>query len=436
MGRGVYALTKVAAWDFRNGSLTLRWMFNSANAGSNWGGRGGHSLSVADVDGNRSQEIIYGAMTLNANGTGRYTTNFYGHGDALHVGDFLPSRAGLEIWMIHEGSAGPAATLRDANSGATIFSKPNNCNCEGPGRGTAGDIYAGNAGGEFWGAGEGMTNLFNASGGNAGRNPSSVNFLIWWDGDFVRELLDSNHIDKYGTGGDTRLLTASGASSINGTKATPNLSADILGDWREEVIFNESNTALRIYTTTTVANNRIYTLMHDAQYRVEIARQNTAYNQPPHPSFFLGNGMGAPPTPNIVLVGGQPPPPPGSTTYQSESAQVGGGAVVESTNGGFNGTGYINFSANGGFLQFNNVNGGTSGATTIRIRYALGVTSSRTGQLTVNGAPQSITFNPTGSWTTWAVLTVNVNLAPGGGNTIIFQSTGQDLANIDQIQVP
>ncbi|HEY9433448.1 MAG TPA: carbohydrate-binding protein [Blastocatellia bacterium] len=435
MGRGYYALSKIAAWDFRNGSLTLRWLFNSANVGSSWEGRGAHSLSVADVDGNGSHEIIYGGMTINANGTGRYTTNFYAHGDALHVGDFLPSRAGLEIWMIHEGSAGPAATLRDANNGAIIFSKPNNCNCEGPGRGVAGDVYAGNAGAEFWGAGEGMTNLFNSSGGNAGRNPGSVNFLVWWDGDFVRELLDSNHIDKYGTGGDTRLLTASGASSINGTKSTPNLSADILGDWREEVIFNEANTALRIYTTTTVANNRIYTLMHDPQYRVEIARQNTAYNQPPHPSFFLGNGMGAPPTPNIVLVGGQPPPP-GSITYQGESAQVGGGAFVESTNGGFNGAGYINFPANGGFLQFNNVDGGTSGATTIRIRYALGVTSSRTGQLTVNGAPQSITFSPTGSWTTWAVLVVNVNLAPGGGNTIIFQSNGQDLANIDQIQVP
>jgi rhamnogalacturonan endolyase len=436
MGRGYYALSKIAAWDFRNNSLTLRWLFNSANAGSSWEGRGAHSLSIADVDGNGSQEIIYGGMTINANGTGRYTTNFYAHGDALHVGDLIPSRAGLEIWMIHEGSAGPAATLRDANNGAIIFSKPNNCNCEGPGRGVAGDVYAGNAGAEFWGAGEGMTNLFNASGGNAGRNPGSVNFLIWWDGDFVRELLDSNHIDKYGTGGDTRLLTASGASSINGTKSTPNLSADILGDWREEVIFNEANTALRIYTTTTVANNRIYTLMHDPQYRVEIARQNTAYNQPPHPSFFLGNGMGAPPTPNIVLIGGQQPPPPGSTTYQGESAQVGGGAVVESTNGGFNGTGYVNFSANGGFLQFNNVDGGASGATTMRIRYALGVTSSRTGQLTVNGAPQSITFSPTGAWTTWAVLVVNVNLAPGGGNTIIFQSTGQDLANIDQIQVP
>jgi rhamnogalacturonan endolyase len=279
-----------------------------------------------------------------------------------------------------------------------------------------------------------MTNLFSTSGGSVGRNPSQANFLIWWDGDFVRELLDCNHIDKYGTSSDTRLLTASGASSINGTKATPNLSADLFGDWREEVIFNEANTALRIYTTTTVANNRIYTLMHNPQYRVAIAWQNTAYNQPPHPSFFLGNGMSAPPAPNIVLVGG--PPPPSSTIYPAESAQFGGGAVFESTNGGFNGTGYINFPPNGGFLPFNNVDGGASGATTMRIRYALGVTSSRTGQLTVNGVSQSITFNPTGSWTTWAVLVVNVNLVPGGGNQVIFQSTGQDLANIDQIQIP
>jgi rhamnogalacturonan endolyase len=434
MGRGYYARSKIAAWDFRNGNLTLRWLFNSASVGSNWEGRGNHSLSVADVDGNGSQEIIYGGMTLNATGGGRYTTSFYAHGDALHVGDLVPSRPGLEIWQIHEGSAGPAATLRDANNGAIIFSTPNNCNCEGPGRGVAGDIYAGNAGAEFWGAGEGMTNLFNAFGGNVGRNPGSVNFLIWWDGDLVRELLDGNHIDKYGTGGDTRLLTASGASSINGTKATPNLSADLFGDWREEVVFNEANTALRIYTTTTVANNRIYTLMHDPQYRVAIAWQNSAYNQPPHPSFFLGNGMGAPPAPNIVLVGA--PPPPGSTTYPAESAQFGGGAVLESTNGGFNGTGYINFSANGGFLQFSTVDGGTGGNTTLRIRYALGVTGSRTGQLIINGVAQNITFNPTGSWTTWAGIVVNVNLAPGGGNQIIFQSTGQDLANIDEIRVP
>jgi len=266
----------------------------------------------------------------------------------------------------------------------------------------------------------------------------SINFGVWWDGDLLRELLDGTTISKWNwlAGNTTTLLSDSGIASNNGTKATPCLSADIFGDWREEVIWRETNNAaLRIYTTTIPTTSRIYTLMHDRQYREAIAWQNTGYNQPPHPSFFFGNGMSAPPTPNIVLAGGGAPPP-GSTTYQAESAQFGGGAVFEATNGGFNGTGYINFSANGGFLQFNNVDGGASGATTLRIRYALGVTSSRTGQLTVNGVSRSITFNPTGSWTTWAVLTVNVNLAPGSGNTIIFQSTGQDLANIDQIQVP
>ncbi len=300
MGRGYYARSAIAAYDFRNGALTLRWKFDSRTAGNQWTGRGTHSLSVADVDGNGTDEIIYGGMTINANGTGRYTTNFYAHGDALHVGDFVPDRAGKEIWQIHEQSSGASATLRDANNGSTIMQKNNTCGCEGPARGVAGDIYAGNPGAEFWGAGTGLGSLFNSSGASVGRNPSSYNFLAWWDGDPVRELLDGNHIDKYGTGGDTRLLTASGAHSINGTKATPSLSGDLFGDWREEVILpRDDNTALRIYATPTQTDRRIHTLMHDAQYRVAIAWQNSAYNQPPHPSFFLGDGMSTPPQPDI-----------------------------------------------------------------------------------------------------------------------------------------
>ena len=169
------------------------------------------------------------------------------------------------------------------------MTKQNTCNCEGPGRGVAGDVYAGNAGAEFWGSGTGLTNLFSSTGGSLGRTPGSANFLVWWDADPVRELLDGNHVDKYGTGGDTRLLTADGASSINGTKATPNLSADVLGDWREEVLFRSNDSRfLRIYTTIVPATNRFYTFMHDPQYRVEIARQNTAYNQPPHTELLRG----------------------------------------------------------------------------------------------------------------------------------------------------
>ena len=170
----------------------------------------------------------------------------------------------------------------------------------------AADVYAPSAGYEMWGAG----GLLNRNGNNLGRAPGSTNFLVWWDADPLRELLDGQNsgngeprIDKYGLSSDTRLLTMTGARTNNGTKATPSLSADVLGDWREEVVVRASdNLSLRIYTTTTPATSRLYTLMHDPQYREAIAWQNVAYNQPPHPSFFLGNGMAAPPIPQIYTV--------------------------------------------------------------------------------------------------------------------------------------
>src|SRR4029434_6890051 len=103
------------------------------------------------------------------------------------------------------------------------------------------------------------------------------------------------------------VLAATDAASNNGTKANAALTADILGDWREEVIWRSAdNTSLRIYSTTIPATNRIYTLMHDPQYRVAIAWQNVGYNQPPHPSFFLGEGMSSPPRPNIVHADSEP----------------------------------------------------------------------------------------------------------------------------------
>jgi len=300
MARGYYTRAVIAAWDFRNGSLTRRWTFDSNSAGSQYTGQGNHNLSVADVDADGRDEIVYGSMTVNDNGTGMYTG--YGHGDAMHVSDFVPSRAGQEVWTIHEPGNVPGADLHDARTGQVIMSRANPTGEEGPGRGVAADIYAGNAGAEFWGSGPGMTNLFNASGGSVGRNPSSANFVIWWDADPVRELLDQTRIDKYGTSSDTRLLTASGVASNNGTKANPALSADLFGDWREEAIWRTSSSnALRIYTTTTPTTTRIFTLLHDPQYRVAVAWQNTAYNQPPHPSFFVGNGMSMPPQPNIYL---------------------------------------------------------------------------------------------------------------------------------------
>ncbi|HKX33445.1 MAG TPA: carbohydrate-binding protein, partial [Blastocatellia bacterium] len=125
----------------------------------------------------------------------------------------------------------------------------------------------------------------------------------------------------------------------------------------------------------------------------------------------------------------------GGASFQAEAAVISGGAVTESTNGGFLGTSYVNFPAAGGVLEFQNVSVSAGGDRTLRLRYALGTTGSRTGLLVVNGTARSLTFNPTGSWTSWSDLDVTVPLN-GGSNTIRLESTGQDLANIDQLTLP
>lgn len=287
MARGYYTRAVVAAWDFRNGTLTRRWTFDSnASANKSAAGQGNHQLATADVDGDGRDEIVYGAACIDDNGTLKWSTG-KGHGDALHVGDLVPSRPGLEVFKVDESNSA-TSYVADARTGQIIWSTSGSGD---NGRGVADDIYAGSRGAEVWSAADG--NLRSAADGTVvGRKPGSTNFLVWWDGDPVRELLDGTHIDKYGTGGDTRLLSAAGVHANNGTKSNPSLSGDILGDWREEVIWPTSDdTALRVYSTPTVTDRRIVTLMHDPQYRTAIAWQNTAYNQPPHPSFFIGSGM-------------------------------------------------------------------------------------------------------------------------------------------------
>ncbi|MFF5057224.1 cellulose binding domain-containing protein [Micromonospora sp. NPDC000663] len=297
MARGYYTRAVIAAWDFRNGTLTRRWTFDSNSSGNGAAaGQGNHQLSVADVDGDGRQEIVYGAATIDDNGRLLYSTG-NGHGDALHVGDLDPGRGGLEVFKVDEDASKPSSWFADARTGQILWSTPASGD---NGRGVSADIWAGSPGAESWSSA--VAGLANTRGQNVGRKPSSANFLAWWDGDPVRELLDGTKIDKYGTGGETRLLTGSDVASNNGTKSTPALSGDILGDWREEVIWRTTDSrALRIYSTPTPTSTRIHTLMHDPQYRVAVAWQNTAYNQPPHPGFFIGDQMAGPPTPNIYL---------------------------------------------------------------------------------------------------------------------------------------
>lgn len=297
MCRGYYGRTVLAAWDFKDKKLTSRWVFDSKDAENPYSGMGNHGLSVADVDNDGKDEIIYGSMCVDDDGKGLYTTG-YRHGDALHVTDLDPEIPGLEVFGIHEienGTKGPGVTLFSAANGKTLFTALED---EDAGRGVADNVDNTRVGAQMWWSGAQF--LYDIKGNPIGEVPKSTNFLIYWDGDSSREILNSNYIDKYGQG---RLFTAEGTQSNNGTKSTPGLSADILGDWREELILRSTdNTELRIYSTAIPTEIRQYTLMHDPQYRLSIAWQNVGYNQPPHTSFYMGKGMKPAPKPNIILV--------------------------------------------------------------------------------------------------------------------------------------
>jgi len=297
MCRGYYGRIVLAAWDFKNKKLTSRWVFDTKNGDNPFSGMGNHGLSVADVDNDGKDEIIYGSMVVDDNGKGLYTTGFR-HGDALHVSDLDPDVPGLEVFGVHEieeGTKGPGVALFSAATGKVLFTDSLN---EDVGRGVADNIDATRKGAQMWWSGS--RNLYDIKGNKVGEAPKSTNFLIYWDEDTSRELLNSNYIDKYGNG---RLFTAEGAVSNNGTKSTPALSADILGDWREELILRSAdNKELRIYSTTIPTSIRQYTLMHDPQYRLSIAWQNVGYNQPPHTSFYMGKDMKPAPKPNIELI--------------------------------------------------------------------------------------------------------------------------------------
>ena len=310
MSRGYYTRTVVAAWDWRDKKLTNRWTFDSSanEANRKFAGQGNHNMSVGDVDDDGKDEIVFGAMVVDDDGKGLYSTGL-GHGDALHLSDLDPTRPGLEVFDIQERFDDAGAHFRDARTGEILWKKPSikaGEDGEGPGRGLSVDIDPRHNGFESWVFGAGISGLFNAKGEKITDNtPRSCNFGVFWDGDVLSELLDRNYIFKWNWKEEKldTIFTAEGAQSNNGTKATPALSADLFGDWREEVILRSAdNKELRIYTTTIPTKHRFYTFMHDPQYRVSIAWQNVAYNQPPHTSFYIGEGMNKPPRPPIITV--------------------------------------------------------------------------------------------------------------------------------------
>jgi hypothetical protein len=332
--RGYYTRTTITAIDWDGRNLSQRWQADSGHApmsnpfnGSphgvegpdpEWGTlttQGDHSLSVAYVDGDGKQEIVYGAATLDDDGSLLYssyatmpdgannpgTLAKLGHGDALHVGDFDPDREGLEIFSVFEGGAWApyGYAMRDAESGEVLWGGYTGRDT---GRGMVGDIDPNVPGIEAWaglppdqaGNPEG---LFTVTGEPIEGAAPGTNMSIRWDADLTTQLVHGAQTTttEYTTVRDYQdgvVLDAAGTLTNNWTKGNPGLVADVLGDWREELMVRtEDSSAIRVFMSTEVTDHKLFTLMHDPQYRVGVANQQTTYNQPQYPSFYMAADM-------------------------------------------------------------------------------------------------------------------------------------------------
>jgi rhamnogalacturonan endolyase len=322
--RGYYTRTTLAAYTWNGHRLTKRWFvdsgwtpmtnpFNDSPHGRDGTDpvfgkittQGAHSLSVADVDADGRQEIIYGGATIDDDG-GLLYSSFglmppqsatpgvlarVGHGDAMHVSDLDPAHPGLEIYMVHEGGtfAPYGHAMRNARTGEVLFGTYSGVDT---GRGMVGDVLPEHPGMEAW-ASTGM-GLWTANGQRLGDATPGTNMSVRWAADMTTQIVNgalevTPTLDDWKRG---RLLTLDGTRANNGTKGNPGLVADIFGDWREELLMRTADSAaIRIYLSSEVTNRKLYTLMHDPQYRVEVARQQTTYNQPSYPSFYLASDV-------------------------------------------------------------------------------------------------------------------------------------------------
>lgn len=317
--RGYYTRATIAAYRFRNRKFIKEFavdsgfvpMKNPFHADPHQGagtdpiygilaGQGNHSLSTADVDGDGCQEIIYGGAVIDHDGSLLYssygvlpdgTYAKFGHGDAMHVAKIDPDRAGLQIFNVYEGATAVpyGYALRDAQSGRVIFGEPGDRDL---GRCMIGDVNPQVRGLQVW-----VNDMRSCKGELLDQPLLGTNFSIRWAEDLSTQIIDGADIFDVHSGviqDETHgiMLIPDGCTTNNGTKGNPCLVADLFGDYREELILRtKDNKAVRIYTNTEISHHKLFTLMHDIQYRTAVAWQNNCYNQPGYTKFYYASDM-------------------------------------------------------------------------------------------------------------------------------------------------